>query len=401
MEGRAQKLRANWNGSVLATTAFAFLSAVPVWSGNGPVIESIEGDKVVVVKTPKGNRVGTRGTEIEFGDRVKTGPHASAKIRYPDGSKLLIGRATEMEVQKNENGVQWNELHSGEIRGIIKKPDVPQENRPDGKKPLPRFIVRTRSAVMGVRGTDFVYNVDETAARSQVHTLDGVVEVAKDEPTLLDGKGVEVYRDQYVTADPAKIEPPKSFDRDTYVSRLEQQQPEFVALTKNDPDAYSHDEVQPERRPEPERKRLSILSFQLNPIYLKQASGGEMYSAQASWNPGLRLFGPFSIRGHLGFFPIKGRTTDKKLTAMQIGVLASVSLLEPLIIEIGAGNETWSGQSRSGPLGMFNLAWRMSHEDLIERIFIGYSSFDQHVSNRWGSYKNKVDQFKAGIGVRF
>jgi hypothetical protein len=67
-----------------------------------PLIESIEGDKVVVVKTPQGNRVGMRGTEINFGDRIKTGPFASAKILYPDGSKLLIGKATEMAVLENE-----------------------------------------------------------------------------------------------------------------------------------------------------------------------------------------------------------------------------------------------------------------------------------------------------------
>lgn len=43
-----------------------------------------------------------------------------AKILYPDGSKLLIGRGTEMEVQGFSNGVQWNDLKHGEVRGVIK-----------------------------------------------------------------------------------------------------------------------------------------------------------------------------------------------------------------------------------------------------------------------------------------
>src|SRR5947209_20354739 len=87
----------------------------------GPVIESIEGDKIVIIVTSNGNRTVTRGTEIQFGDRVKTGPQSSVKVRYPDGSKLLIGRSTEMQVQASEKGTQFNQLLAGEVRGIITK----------------------------------------------------------------------------------------------------------------------------------------------------------------------------------------------------------------------------------------------------------------------------------------
>src|SRR5687768_3306438 len=137
---------------VLPAAAAFLIACAHAVAADRPIIQAIEGDKVVVVKTASGNRVGEKGTAVDVGDRVKTGPRATATILFPDGSKLIIGKGTEVEVQQTQDGMQWNQLHAGTVRGIVKKPKALEGSPGSG---MPRFGIRSRAAVMGVRGTDF------------------------------------------------------------------------------------------------------------------------------------------------------------------------------------------------------------------------------------------------------
>jgi hypothetical protein len=334
---------------------------------------------------------------------VKTGPRASAKIRYPDGSKLLIGRATEMEIQESANGAQFNQLNQGEVRGIIRKPKVLLKDGP------PRFIIRSKAAVMGVRGTDFVFTLDEEAKASQVHTLEGTVEVAKDEPTLMAGKGTPVTQDQMVSADAQGVRVPTSFDRKLYDQVLQTAQPEFAALEKGDPDIRSAAEtpvvLNPRIDDKPKLARIRLLEFRGNGVFAKQHSGGESISPQLSWNPVIDLIWPLSVRGHFGAMVLKGATRDDKFVGVEAGLLASLNLLDPVVIEAGGGVESWGDHAKEGPVIMANVGLRIfGDESLLERIFVGVGVYDSRPD---GAYvngpinDNMTVLVRAGIGVQF
>jgi hypothetical protein len=391
--------------------ALAAIAPCVCWSmDDQPVIEDIEGDKIVVVKTPEGNRVAGRGTAIRFGDRVRTGPRASAKIRYPDGSKLLIGRATEMEVVEGRGGVQTNQVNAGEIRGIIKKP-----KDPTAQAGRPRFVVRSRAAVMGVRGTDFVFSLDPAAAKSQVHTLDGVVDVAKTEDLLFEGKGVSVTKDQTVSADQTRIEAPRAFDRAEYMKALEASQPEAVTLVRNDPDAVSRELNLPPEPEGPPVGRYRFLNFQVAAMYVRQKSGGEVFTNYVSFNPTLNLFWRFALRLHIGAFPLtsRTRTESKKFLGLEGGFLLATHLLYPIIVEVGPGAQTWTkGNGRTNPMGMANIAFKLSDTALFERIFAGFTMYDLKTdvpsSSLYGSTAtgynttyNPTGELKVGVGLQF
>ncbi len=378
---------------LLSLTLIGFQTPSQAATQDHPIVESIEGDKIVVVRNAQGTaRVAAAGSEINFGDRVKTGPRASAKIRYPDGSKMLIGRGTELTVLESKDGVQYNELKAGEIRGVIRRP----KGLPAGSPP--RFVVRSQSAVMGVRGTDFVFDVAEASQKAQVHTLDGTVDVAKDEATLMRGEGVPVTKDQMIDADGKTLSKPQSFDPGAFMEQMNQSQPEFAPLTRGDSDMVSKEGAEPQKPAGDPIFR--IFSFQLNPVYIQQKTGGKLGTFELSWNPTLNLPGPLYLRLHLGGFPLKGRGNSGRFFAVEGGGLLVVQIWS-FFVEGGPGAEIWSGgNSKLGGLVMANLGWRFSGDRFIDRIFIGGSVFDYKPNV---AYVGKIAtaQIKAGIGIHF
>ena len=387
-----------------------------------PVIESIEGDGLVVVKSPSGSsRPGTRGTQINIGDKVKTGPGASAKLRYPDGSKLLVGRGTEVEVQENTGGSQFNKVYSGYVRGLIRKAGQPDKSAP------PRFIIRSRTVVMGVRGTDFVFNQNGAKAASdiEIHTFDGVVEVAKDEKALMAGKGIEVPRDQMIDTNAMKINPPRPFDRGLLEQALAQSQPDFTTFVQRDQEAFRaaqeegaqakpdleqqqqkvrEQEKDDQARSEPPKPKWVGALFQAGPIYMSQRSGGELFSGEVSWSPQLRIWWIFSLRGTLGMFLGKSRTTDHTFPVLEATAHAVVSLFwDTLLLEPGISWKRWDfgieGENQTDPILQASL--RFGDQGVIERVFAAYTTYDGFHYSGYGQQNPRTQIFKAGIGFRF
>lgn len=393
-----------------------------------PVIDRVEGDQTVVVRTPKGNRVAARGTKVNIGDFIRTGPRASVKVVFPDGSKLLIGRSSEVEVKPPIAGTAVTELHEGEIRGVIKKPKGLQNISDAAKNNPPKFMVRSRAAVMGVRGTDFVYSVEEvasktvgegakTVAKSSLHTLEGMVEVAPDEDTLFMGKGVKVPHNQAVEAHQGIVGKPHAFDRGEFVSRLESAQPEFASFSKADPDLQTSYVEAPDlslpEPPAPPKERFKLLSFQLQGLYLTQGRGSGLGTAEFSWNPWLRLFWRFGLRAHAGIFPVVGYQNYGPILANRVAVQLTLDLIGPLAIEVGIGRERWGDALPSGELTLMTLVYRFDEKGFLQRIFIGHSNFRTvttdavHCGNPskqemcTATHPTGVDQFAAGVGFQF
>jgi hypothetical protein len=395
---------------------------------DAPVIDSIEGDRIVVIKSKSGNRVGTRGTSLQPGDVVKTGARASARILYPDGSLLLVGKSSEVEVQEAGQGTQWNRLKSGEVRGIVKK--TPQQASQEGETPRHRFAIRSKSAVMGVRGTDFVFSAEAVAGKAEVRTLEGVVEVAGDESGLVAGQGVQVAGGQFVSATPQGVQAPKAFDVQDYYRKLNSRRPEFVKLAREQVQAKSSapqesgsqpppsiEEIQARQKAELEKKAQEALSrrspvrlalFEVGGLRVQQPRSEASYTTfQLAWTPELELpVLPLMLRAHLAGAPLKSRSSrpsqDEMFYATQAGVRLVLTLLKPLEVDVGPGGEWWlNGHGERGFLAMANVSLRLEGK-LIQRVYLGYSHYDKpNPVDNSSSLRNWANEIRAGIGVAF
>lgn len=417
-------------------------------AADGPVIEAIEGDQIVVIRTPKGNRVGTKGSEVSPGEVIKTGARASVRIRYPDGSKLLIGNAAEVEVQdRSESGTQWSEVRQGRVRGIVKKATPGGEGAE--KKSLHRFAIRSPKAVMGVRGTDFVFEVAESAENAQVHTFEGLVEVATDEAKLALGQGVGVPAGQFVSAGVQGVSAPQTFDAVSYFKALSQATPEFVKMSKEtdlekareeareavEQKTQSSPPVKPEPEPllpekvsEPEKsakeeKRRSRLRLGMAELAWLHVEGddrasdddpGRYSTGQLAWTPEFDLPIPFldvTLRGHMAIAQYNSRTSrpekDEKFFAIQHGLRIAFKIpFLPLQVDAGGGTELWTrGQGGVEGFSQANLSFLFGGKTL-DHLFVGIAHHERGnpkgISGNFGSplAPRDMNSLRVGLGVQ-
>ncbi len=109
------------------------------------------------------------------GDKIETEDTAKVKIAFENGDSLIVNPKTSLvvtEIQyEKEKKVHKTllDLKFGMIRSLVEK------NKYDGKTNT--YKVRTKAAVAGVRGTDFVtsFTPGEKEWVTEVHTFDGSV----------------------------------------------------------------------------------------------------------------------------------------------------------------------------------------------------------------------------------
>lgn len=110
---------------------------------------------------------------LQVGDTVRTGPDSRARIVTEDDNTLIltqnsvltIGRA-ESNYEDDSQNSDFN-LDSGKVRAIVTKLATSNSS----------FQIKTPTAVAGVRGTDYVVEVDPDTEESAVTVLDGGVDV--------------------------------------------------------------------------------------------------------------------------------------------------------------------------------------------------------------------------------
>ncbi|MDT8447745.1 MAG: FecR family protein [bacterium] len=102
-------------------------------------------------------------TPLTNGDRIETGPSGRAKLTFENGDVTFLGPNSQLTVSAEPEGQNWKiELNLvGKLRALVNK-------RQDKN-----FRVRTVSAVIGVKGTDFV--ADAPGAETRVATFKGLV----------------------------------------------------------------------------------------------------------------------------------------------------------------------------------------------------------------------------------
>lgn len=136
--------------------------------------------KVENGKTKKAE-VGVKGTKVCQGDAIVAGPMSRAKIVMEDGNELNISPDSRIVLEQyeykpsdNKKKVMLNVLY-GKVRAATKEENMYGDKAADGQANA--FQVKTKSAVAGVRGTDFLTSFDRTSKKSEVVTFRGKVDV--------------------------------------------------------------------------------------------------------------------------------------------------------------------------------------------------------------------------------
>jgi hypothetical protein len=115
-----------------------------------------------------------KGLIIKKNGLLQTGKKSFLRLKFKDGSLINLGPSSTMTLSHEEQGKpKLVELLKGKIRGVIN----PKQTPPKGYNH--KMIIKTRSASVGVRGTDFVVVYNEKNHITSNITLKGGVDLYK------------------------------------------------------------------------------------------------------------------------------------------------------------------------------------------------------------------------------
>ncbi len=116
------------------------------------------------------------GTEVCAGDSISAAADSRAKIKMVDNNEINISPDTVMKIAAYEYKPEEDkrkvllDVLKGKVRSTVKQKYDGQANT---------FQVKTKAAVAGVRGTDFIASFDPKMGRLEIVTFEGRVEVGK------------------------------------------------------------------------------------------------------------------------------------------------------------------------------------------------------------------------------
>ena len=102
------------------------------------------------------------GTGLQAADVVVTGTDGSAGITFTDNSLVSVGPNTVFAIEKYQFDTT---THAGEFQGNLRQGRLAAVSGKMVKQSPDSMKIRTPSAIMGVRGTEFVVQVDEPAKK--------------------------------------------------------------------------------------------------------------------------------------------------------------------------------------------------------------------------------------------
>jgi hypothetical protein len=172
-----------WTAAMLAAFAFGATSAIGTENANaacGEVAISKGEVKIENIKT-KVSTAAVKGAKVCQGDAIVAGPQSRAKIVMEDGNELNISPESRIVLEQyeykpadNKKKVMLNVLY-GKVRAATKEENMYGDKAADGQANA--FQVKTKSAVAGVRGTDFLTSFNRNTNRAEIVTFKGRVDV--------------------------------------------------------------------------------------------------------------------------------------------------------------------------------------------------------------------------------
>lgn len=165
---------------------------------------------VVQVEKPGKSAVKAKiGFKVEPKDKIITGANSRAKIVMSDRNVIHVSPNTSFLIKTYTNsGSEKNvelKLEKGKIRNNV-------ENRYDGDKN--KFLIKTPTAVAGVRGTQFITSYKSATKTTEVVTLKGRVSFSSVGPKGQVLSSVMVNKGfRSATSQGGKVEAPKSIPK--------------------------------------------------------------------------------------------------------------------------------------------------------------------------------------------
>lgn len=102
------------------------------------------------------------GTALQTNDVILTGADGSAGITFTDNSLVSVGPNSVFAIDKYRFDTT---THAGEFEGNLRQGRLAAVSGKMVKQAPESMKIRTPSAIMGVRGTEFVVQVDEPAKK--------------------------------------------------------------------------------------------------------------------------------------------------------------------------------------------------------------------------------------------
>lgn len=186
---------------ILASALVAFAYAQSAQASCG-VVDAVKGD--VKITSPGKSTAAANGTKVCAGDSVISGADGRARLKMEDGNEINVSPDSNVKLEtyqfnpaENKKKVMLN-LLKGKVRTATKEENMYNDAAKDGQ--ANSFQVRTKSAVAGVRGTDFQTSFNPTTNASSVVTFHGNVEFGQPGPNGGIKNSVHVMGGQTSTA---------------------------------------------------------------------------------------------------------------------------------------------------------------------------------------------------------
>ncbi|HTL11766.1 MAG TPA: FecR family protein [Bdellovibrionota bacterium] len=222
---------------LLTQQAMAAESAAPQLETSEGKVEYLTGADAAKAAPAEGEETeAPAGFQLQ--GRVQVDEKGAAAVRFSDGSRVLLGAGARARVGLTSEGAPALVVDQGDTRIQVPPAATTDADKKEGEKPKGvvrpfRFMVRTRSAVMGVRGTDFVVTQALQGAQSSVHTLEGVVTTAANPAALQAGQGAAIAAGQTVSATAQGLSAVTAFDKAAFIQELAARNPAMQAISRS------------------------------------------------------------------------------------------------------------------------------------------------------------------------
>jgi hypothetical protein len=197
------------------------------------VIVRVSGDsEVSVLKTGKSKPEPLKiKDELFAGDKVITSANQTIVLQFTENSEVVIGPSSSFLIEEYQFAASTQrtvlQLFYGMLRALVNR-------HYDSKDEA--FTVRTRSGVMGVRGTEFIVEADSQTHVTTLHTIEGSVAIAATPEGLRSPSAVLVGAgfSSAIAPDMKVPSPPKAFEVQKLHERLKGKSADFdKAVTHN------------------------------------------------------------------------------------------------------------------------------------------------------------------------
>lgn len=170
------------------------------------------------------------GDVREASGKIESGDKSAARLKLADGTVVYVASNTIVLIKPTDAGAPPEiEQQEGTVRVVVRS--AKQSIRKSMKERPVKFLLRTRSSVLAVRGTDFVVTALK-GADATAHTLEGVVDVAENEAAFTAGKTTAVGASKTLAFSEKGLGEVAAFDPKAFLSELAAKEPQLMALAK-------------------------------------------------------------------------------------------------------------------------------------------------------------------------